>query len=283
MANTDLRLFNFYDQYIWQAADFANLQLWLYDFAAAIGEGLGGNAVLSGLGCQASGGLTVQVNPGLGFSTGGGDDSQGQICLLSNSGQVTVAGNNTNPLASLIVLRPIQVAETLIPEPLNPTNNVPLHSSLRCQLVVLAGTPAALPQYPATQAGDIIVTGVIVPAGASSITNSNLDRSPISSPRQKIQGIKSVSANYVASALEIGEDIIEADASALPASGLMISLPPAQSYAGRRKSIVNVGSSNPVSVSGNGMETIAGQSVQVLDDQWSALSVYSNGLGWRIV
>lgn len=282
MANSDLRLFNFFDQYIWQAQDFTNLQKWIWDFAAAVGEGLAGPSVLTGLTVQSAGGLLMQVNAGMGFSTAGGPDAQGQICLLQTASQVAIPVNGVNPSRSLIVLRPTQTGTTFIPQPLSPIVNVPLHIALGCTVVVIPGTPSGVPVYPAALPGDIVVAGVLVPAGAVTLTASNLERAPISTPRQKMQGITVVTNNYVAASGDLGEDIIEADASSVAASGIMITLPPASVYAGRKKTIINVGASNPVSASGNGAETISGQAIQVLDDQWSSMTVYSNGLGWRI-
>ncbi len=281
MPNPNLGSYIFYPQYVWQAADFTTLQSWLYDFAAGVAEGLGGPSVLTGFGCVPAGGLNLQVNPGIAYSTGGGVDGFGQLLQIMGAQTVAIPVDPSNSTASLIVLRPTQTGTTFIPEPLNPSINVPLQVAFGTNVVVIAGTPSISPAYPSAQPGDVVVLGVITTPGLTTLTTGNFDRTPINTPRQKIQGITIVSGNYSAASGDLGEDIIEADASALGAGGLMITLPPVLSYAGRYKTIVNVGASNPVSCSGDAL--ISGQAVQTVDDQWGSMKVYSNGIGWRIV
>lgn len=280
MANSDIREFVFYDQYIWQAADFTNLQIWLADQANGLGEALGGSALMTGGLVQPSGGLNLQVDPAIGFSVSNGVDGKGQLLVLPAQTPVTVP-SNAQPSKCLLVLRPVQTPETFIPEPLNPGNMVPLHVGFGTQLVLIAGIPAPSPVYPAIQAGDVVIMGITVPGGASSLNINNLDRTPIMVPRQKLLGIVSTSQDgFMASSGEAGEDIIEADGS-MASTGVTVNLPPAVAFQGRYKTLVNVGSSNPVGFFAP--EGISGQQVQLLDAQWSSMRVYSNGKSYRVV
>lgn len=273
MASSDIKKFHFYPEYIWSADDFDNLQDWIYKSFQGAFEGDLGGAVLKGLRVLPGGGLNVTIDPGIAVS------QTGKLMVLDTQQVASITAASGNPTKNLIVMRPVQTDMDLIPEPLNPGNNVPLHQKQTFQIVVLNGTPAANPSYPATSADDTVLMGVKLIVGQTVIARSDLDLSVVGRPRKKPMHIKAAASGVTLDPSI--DDVIEYDASS--ASGI-VQLPPAGDVEGLRASVIKVdSSSNQVAVSGNGAELISGQNVITLDSQWDRINFYSNGQAWRIL
>lgn len=271
-ANGDIRQFYFYDEYLWSPTDFANLQTWLQDNAKAMAVGAHGPACLQGLRVSPGGGMNVDVTAGIAVN------EDGRPLIAGGATGKTFATPSGNPAWSLLVLRPLDVDFNNINEPTNPTNQVPLHKKLQYQWVVLNGTPAASPSYPALTAGDVAVMGFKLANGQTTINASDFDYSARNVSRKRQMPVKEVSGTYMVLATD---QVIEHDASS--ASGLSL-LPTAAEAAQQEFTIVKTDSSaNVVAVSGQGSDLISGQPSSVIEDQWGFVKVYSNGKAWRMV
>lgn len=272
MAESDLRQFYFYQKYVWSPTDFDNFQAWVRGGFEGLGEGAFGDAVLSGLRPSGGGGMTILVNAGIGVN------ANGRLVVVDSQLNTTVASPVGNPARTLVVLRPTETDGSDIPEPLNPSNQVPLHKFMGYDLIVIDGTPAVTPSYPSKQAGDIIVAGLRLSAGHTTITEADLDWGVVDRPRKRKNKIFKESSSFSVDPEAV--DIYELDFAS--ASGVA-QLPAASGYEGLSVSFVKIdSSSNELAVSGQGAEVISGQSAQILDTQWQTLEIYSNGTTWRV-
>lgn len=274
MASNDIRRFHFYDQYIWQAIDFENYQRWVDDFFKALLEGTNGAAVLAGLDVTPNGGMNVQIAPGICQSP------TGQVMVIPTAQTAIFASNPSNPVKHLLVSRPVMTDETLIPQPTNPLNNVPLHQQQTFQLVVISGTPGSNPSYPTglMQAEDTIIASISLVANQTVISQTDIDRALVNLPRKKKKAFRTVGATGYS--VDVKDHIIEVAATG---GASHVDLPPAVTCVAEEFIITKIDSSaNTVSLLPNGGELISGQSSQVIDDQWGTLRVYSTGTSWRV-
>lgn len=272
MALTDIRKHNFYQKYDWLPADFANMQSWIWGALAALAEGAHGAAVLSGLEPVPAGSMNVQIGSGI------ASDGNGQPLVLAAPEVIAVPSPVGNPARSLIILRPTTENADYMPEPVNPSNSVPLTVKQKYTLMVLSGTPAGSPSYPATQAGDVVVAGVKLTAGHATIQASDFDYGVVSRPRKRKARIAAKTANFT---FDAKDEIVEVDCTAGTVTGTLL---PAASAVGEVVECVKVDSSaNPLVVDGDGSELISGQANQQVDDQWGSLRLYSNGIAWRVI
>lgn len=265
---TDLRKFYFYQKYTWNPTDFENFETWLWGAIEGLQEGAFGAAVLKGGRPRAGGGMTLLIDALIACN------AVGRIVASNSQLNTTIASPAGNPARTLVVARPKSTNATLIPEPMNPSNMVPLHEKLEWDLIVLNGTPAATPAYPATQAGDIVLAGLKLNASHATITEADLDWGVIDRPRKRKQRVKKVTAGV---SVVSGDSIIEANFAS--ASGIVLLAPPGD-VEGEKFTIVKEDSSaNVCAVSGD----ISGQSVVELDTQWQSITVYSNGISYRSI
>lgn len=266
MALSDLKIFQWYQKYIVKAADLTNVVTWLRGMSEGTFEGLTGAAILKGLKVTPSSGLTVNVEAGIAV------DPNGRIIVI-DAATATFASPVGNPAKSLLVARPKLTDTTLIPEPINPTNSVYLYKKFEYDLVIINGTPASTPSYPATQANDVILMGVKLTAGHSTIAVSDLDFGKVDRPRKKSHKVLEITSSLTMTG---DEEIIEANFSG--ASGV-ITPPAALDVVGKSFTIMKTdSSSNNVAVSG---ASISGQNPVILDTQWQSITIYSNGSSYR--
>lgn len=272
MATSDLRRFFFYQDYIWTPADFTNFQNWTWGAFQTVFEGFG-PAVVKGLRPSPSGGLSVTFSSGIAIG-GVGQSLYAPTALTANIPSPGLSAQN-----SLVILRPTSTNGTIIPTPDNPSIPVPLHEFESFDLLVLSKAPSFQNDYPATQAGDVVLIGVQLPPSASVINQSNLDYGVVSLFRKRPSTIKVITSGYTA--VPTMDDIIEANFAT--ASGV-VQLPPAADAAGYSVTVIKVdASANQVAVSGNNAETINGSNVASLGTQFDAMNLYSNGLAWRSI
>lgn len=269
MALADIRNFYFYTKYLWSAGDFTNFQTWIKARIEGLGEGFSGGGILSGLKCSVGGGLNITVPSGIALSPTG-------KLLVTSGDTVAVASPVGNPAWSLVVLRPTNTDLTLIPEPLNPANNVPLHQKTSYTAMVLNGTPAPSPSYPTPDADDVVVMGVKLTSGQVTISATDLDPTPISLPQPRRVAIAQKSANYN---LGARDEIVEMNCS----GGNRVALLPIASTVPNQKFTVRKTDSSVNVCSVSGTETIDGVTSIDLEDQYQQLTVYSNGLTWGVL
>lgn len=176
-ASTDYRKFNFYQRYVWKAADFTNMQQWIFEMAQGVFEGALGGAVLQGSAVTLTSGLGVAVAAGICVAP------NGRLMVLTGSDTATLASPSGNPAFSLVVARPLDVQETPIPDPINPSITDQLHVGQSYQIVVINGTPAASPSYPAVLSTDVILMGFQLTTAQTTLTSASFDGSVISRPK----------------------------------------------------------------------------------------------------
>jgi hypothetical protein len=270
MALTDIRNFNFYQKYLWSPTDFQNLQQWLRGSIEGLFEGLTGAAVLDGLVVSPGGGMTLTVSTGIAVN------ENGRMVVVSPSLSTTITAPTLNPRRDLLILRPKVTNTTLIPQPTNPSNQVPLHQQFGYDFLLLNGAQGVNPAYPATQAGDIVLAGVYSEPSTTVLTQANLDIGVTDRPRKRRSRVKVLKGN---SAISVNDDIIELDCS--NASGTF-TLPGAKAAEGRHYTIIRVdNSSNDCVVSGG--DGINGTNTVELDTQYQKLNLYSNAITWRSI
>lgn len=269
---TTINQYNFYMDYIWSPTDFANLQGWLQAEYRGIALGFTGNqaAVLQGCLCSPDGGLNVTVGSGICV------DSNGRISVVTG-GTASLSSPSGNPANSLIVIRPTLTDLNQIPEPDSPLTNVPLYEGLTYSIVVINGTPGATPSYPSTQANDIVIAGLLIPAAATTITQSMFDFTQCSLS----QGRRHV-YNYQSSAYSVlsTDDFVDLDGTSAAFSA---TLPPSYTVPGQVFIFCKVDAVNTVTVAAQGSDLISGQASWDLTDQWATLKVLSVGNGYRVV
>lgn len=273
MAISDLRKFYFYQLYTWDPEDFENFETYLWGAVEGLLEGGFGASILKGLRPRAGGGLNLLVDSGIAVN------ESGKLVVQTAQQSIAVPAPVGNPCRSLVILRPKTTDATMIPLPTNPSLSVPLHEKLEYDLLILSGTASPTPVYPTALAGDIVVVGLKLSAGHTTLTESDFDWSVVSRPRKRKQKIKEVtSGSYTPST---GDDMIELNLAS--ASG-MVQLPPAADFECEKITVVRVdASANFGTVSGYGAELISGQNSIELDTQWQTLTLYSNGLSWRSI
>ena len=270
-VDSDLRDFYFYFKYLWSPADFEDLQKWLRAAAEGLGEGAFGAAALSGLLPTPAGGLNVSVDSGIAV------DAAGRLLILPTPTQVAIPSPSGNPAWNLIVLRAVETDTTLIPEPQNPSNNVPLHKAFSATLLVLPGTPSPSPSRPPTQAGDLVLAGVKMADGQASVAQADMDRQPVSVRRKAAKAVRIITqALYL---VQTSDEHIEQDCSA--ASGVCV-LPSASQCPGQDFTFVKVDSGS-FQMAVSGTDGISGMPEIILEDQWQTVTVRSNGLAYRVV
>lgn len=271
MANSDIREFYFYNQYIWRPEDFENLQEWLRDIARGVAEGAFGKSVLSGLKASANGGLNVAVAAGIAVN------ENGRLIVSPSQEIVTLLSPVGNPSRNLIVLRPVDEDAETIDEPTNPTNPVPLHKKITFEVVVLTGTPAATPQYPATQSGDVIVAGVKLAAGAVAVAQADIESVKRDVPKVAERRIRQIASNYT---IDENDDIIEVAATG---GSITLTLMPSVSRGfGRQLTVVLISNSGGSAIISGGGELISGQATQELEETWDSANLYPNNASWRM-
>jgi hypothetical protein len=167
-ANPAIELYNFYKRYLWNQNDFATWQNGMINYAQGMMDGTFHGSVLQGLGILSSTGLNFTVDGGIAFGPTGN--------LLVNQSAVTGSLSMSSlPSRNLVVIRPNIIPENYITNPLNPNNQVPLNQVQSAQVLVLSGTPASAPAYPASGANDVVLFGIHLGASASSFGNESLD------------------------------------------------------------------------------------------------------------
>lgn len=272
MALADIRQFLYYIKYLWGPTDFQNMQLWLQSEFRGLAEGAFGGAILSGLAVTPGGAMTVDVSAGLASAPDGR-----LINVTAVVGQA-VASPVGNPARTLVVARPKITDANNIPEPANPANTVPLHQKFEYDVLVLNGTPAVTPAYPATQANDVILMGILLTAGHVTIVAANFERYVVSTPRKRTHPIKLVTASGN-NTVNTTDMHLDSDATLGAQTHLV---PSAISCPGQDFTFVKIdASANPVAVSG--ADLISGQNSWELADQWGTITIRSVGTGYRVV
>ena len=161
----------------------------MIEASRGLGEGLVGGGIASGFGVSAASGLVVTVEPGISVGP------TGYLGVVNTQSQVQVPASafGATPSRSLIVVRAAPTDSNPINSPTQPFAQVPLNQTQLSAVTLVQGAASATPDYPAKGADDVIVCGLILPAGATSLDPSMLDfevRETLgtNSELQKLQG-----------------------------------------------------------------------------------------------
>lgn len=275
MASNDIRKFTWYPQYIVQPQDMSGLEQYLRATTEASIEGLCGAAVLSGMRVSTVGGMDIEVEAGIAASP------DGRLMILDAADQVTLASDPSQARRSLIVARPKLTDVDSIIEPTNPPNVVTFTQRLDMELVVIPGTPAGTPVYPAKEATDTVLLGVLIPAGASSLSITDFEFGPRETVKPTPSRLRELSSGDYTMPSDGTEEIFEMDATS--ASGQLI-LPPVSLMVGRKVTLVKTDSSvNTARLKPDGSDTISGQTEVDLDTQWQSVTIYGSKTAWRMI
>lgn len=169
MSASSFTLFNFYKRYKWRAADFETLQTSIFETIRAVAEGLAKSEIVDGFEFVGSTGMNLEVASGIAFG------ASGNLLGTTESEIVSLTPPTTNPKWDLVVARPKLTNEEYIVRPTVPFDSVPLEVKHETEVVVISGTESVTPSYPAKQANDVVLFGVKMPGGISSLQTSYLD------------------------------------------------------------------------------------------------------------
>lgn len=271
MLPSDIRKFTLDDvemfKFKWRVEDMRNLQQWVFDSINALAQGVVGPGVLSGLRVVPLSGMTVRVLPGIAIN------EDGKLLIVNANTDVVVSSPSGNPARSLVVIRPLLTETTSTPIPTNPSSNFDLHEIQGAEVVVINGTPAATPAYPAITAGDVILMGLELSTSHSTITTADYQPGQRDQANNLRKRVNLVDDDYVVDGDK--DDIIEGDATA---ADINQTLPDPEEYLGKELTFVKTdSSSNSMILVG----TVSGVVNPELDDQYQSMTIYSNGSAWR--
>lgn len=266
MVEQIIKNLNFVFDYLVNEGDMSNFQDWLR--AEYRGAFIGGfsTACLSGLKLKQSSGLNFSVTSGVAVN------EDGRMLYLEQDDSVAIGSPGGNPARTLVVLRPLDIPGDPTPEPLDPGTNFDLTTQLACELVVINGIPAATPVYPTPEEGDVILAGFLVPAGASSLNTSNEELYVRQTPRRLSRAIRQVASTDSTYTLTEFDEIVEV-------ANAQLNLPADPTLVARKRWVLinKRTAGNAVLVNGNG-SNVSGQASLTMDDRWSTLEIYSNGV-----
>ena len=169
MANDSIQLYNFYRRYKWRAIDFEDFQKGIVEQGRGPFEGTFGAAVLKGFGAVPIGGLEVLVQPGIGVG------ATGYLNVVNSTSQIAIPAASGSIRRDLIVVRPALENNLIITSPTSPFATVPLRTAQKSQVLLVTGTEAESPEYPATEPNDVVVCGVRNILGQTDLTVDDID------------------------------------------------------------------------------------------------------------
>ena len=148
-------------------------------------------------------------------------------------------------------------------------------------LLVVAGTPGVSPAVPATPGGyiklaEVLVTAVTGIASSAAYTDKR--------PRYQRGGTKVVTKTTAYTA-DLDDNTILANGAG---GSFSVTLPAAAAafdstnLISREYTIVNIGVSGTITIQANGAETIVGVNTQVMTNQYTSITVYTDGSQWWI-
>lgn len=153
--NQDINLFNFYRRYLWTATDFTDWQTGMVDLARGMFEGTFNGSVLKGFEIDLSG-SDLELTVGGGIACG----PSGNLLGTDTPEVVELSAPVANPVRHLLVARPLITRNTPITRPTTPFDTVYLKEQQGMEIVLVEGTPAASPEYPASGANDVVLCGI---------------------------------------------------------------------------------------------------------------------------
>lgn len=146
-------------------------------------------------------------------------------------------------------------------------------------LLVVAGTPAGSPAVPSTPAGYIKIAELAIAAATGLPALGGItDKRNVYLPGSSRLAYATKVADYTGTSMD---ELTLFDTSG---GNRTHTLPPAASCPGKIiRSMKSTNDANTLTIDGNGSETINGELTQVIDYQYTMLSMLSIGTGWVLV
>lgn len=159
-----------------------------------------------------------------------------------------------------------------------PTSQV-VETDWASTLTVTTGTPSGSPAVPTTPAGNIKLAEVLVTAVTGLGSQAGItDKRPRYQKTSSVGAVTSVTATYTADG---DDETIFCNATG---GAFAVTLPPAASFPGKRYTVIKTDSSaNAVTLTGNGSEKISDSNTQALSNQYTSMSLRSNGTQWYLL
>lgn len=170
MANSQSNLFHFFQRYKWRAQDFEAVQTAFLEASRGLGEGLFSGSVLDGMGVSATAG-NMHVDVAEGIAVG----PSGYLNVTDEVTDLTLVAPSSYPTKNLIVVRPLLEDNTLITKPTDPFSTVYLNQYQKSEITVVYGSESNTPEYPSKGANDVVLAGVKLTVGQTSISANDLD------------------------------------------------------------------------------------------------------------
>lgn len=169
MANAEINLFHFYRRYLWNEIDFAAWQEGMVDSARGAFQGAFAGAVLEGFEVDLTSGMGLEVQAGIACGPTGYLNVTDEVVALSAPVPASL------PVRHLVVARPNLIENTPITRPTTPFDTVYLKQTQATEVILIEGTEAESPVYPATEPNDVVLAGVRVAPGATGLADEDLD------------------------------------------------------------------------------------------------------------
>lgn len=276
----EVSLYNFYRRYLWSDTDFSSWQTSLIQHVRGMFEGLFQSAVMSGMEVTPGSALSVDVSSGLASGPSGyfhAPAASGNVALTAPTG--------VNPVKAIIVARPSLTNENYISRPTSPFDSVPLTVKQGTEFTAVYGTPAASPSYPSKGDNDVILMGVELDPGQSSVASGDLDSAVREivgkNSFQELQPAVVISEKTAAYSPSANRERVLADAAG---GTFAVTLPDATAIEGYEFTVKKVDSSaNAVTVDTTASQTIDGETSLSLSEEFQFLTVVSDGANWNII
>lgn len=177
MANDSIKLFNFYRRYKWNKTDFADWQDGMVDHSRGMFEGLFGGAVMegfapSGTGSTGSGDFALTISAGI------ASGPTGYLNVINDPTWLEISAPSADFERALVVVRPDVQQETAISKPTDPSTTVYLNDAQKSAIEVLRGVVSNNPEYPSTEANDVVLCGLRLYSGQTSLGSDDIDLEP---------------------------------------------------------------------------------------------------------
>lgn len=162
-------LFNFYKRYKWTAQNFTDFQEAVMDMSRSAEGGSFQGAVVKGLEIEPGTGLSLNHGGGMAMS------ASGYLSVMDSGDSVDIDAPASDLRRSLIVIRPKLNLNNEITKPTSPFEQVFLNVNQDAEIIVIDGTDSANPEYPTKESEDVILCGVRLSVGQTTIGDNDLD------------------------------------------------------------------------------------------------------------
>lgn len=232
---------------------------------------------------------SVTVRAGVGFQT---DNTQTSpepkkrlLALASQATKTLAAPDGANPRIDIVSIKATRVVTATenrnfkdVTEVLS-VQSMDVKSDWELDCVVTTGTPSGSPAIPSTPAGYIKIAELAIAAGTGLPSTGGItDKRSVFLQGSSRSSYATKTANYTLTPMD---EMILGDATS---GNLTFALPPASSCPGKIVRIKKIDSSaNTLTIDPYLSELIDGESTQVIENQYTCLTLLSINSGWSII